>query len=69
MELGVKGISSRMGMGEKYVLRETREGKKNTLPEKPEVQNKDWLGEEALFHTQEFIVSFIYLFILTEEIT
>lgn len=38
-------------MGRKYILREAREGKKNKLPEKPEVQNKDWLGKEALFHT------------------
>lgn len=43
-------------MGGKYVLREATEGKKNKSPEKPGVQNKDWLGKEALFHTQEFFV-------------
>lgn len=52
----VKESSSEMRMDGKCVLREAREGKEKKLPEKPEVQNKDWLGKEALFHTEEFIV-------------
>lgn len=40
----------------KCVLREARKGKEKKLPEKPEVENKDWLGKGALFHTEEFIV-------------
>lgn len=56
-------------MSGKYLLREASEGRRSKLPEKPKLQNKDWLGKEALFHRQEFVVR-IYLFIfLTEEIT
>lgn len=52
----VKESSSGMRTDGKCVLREAKEGKEKKLPEKPEVQNKDWLGKEALFHTEEFIV-------------
>lgn len=52
----VKESSSGMRMDGKCVLREAGEGKEKKLPEKPEVQNKDWLSKEALFRTEEFIV-------------
>lgn len=52
----VKGSSSGMGMGGKCVLRGARKGKKNKLPEKLKVKNKDWLGKKGSFCTQEFSV-------------
>lgn len=58
-----------MRMSGKYPLREASEGRWSKLPEKPKLQNKDWLGKEALFHTQEFVVRIAFFFFLTEEIT
>lgn len=52
-----------MRMDGKCVLKEAREGKEKKLPEKPEVQNKDWLSKEALFRTEEFIV-WVVLFVV-----
>lgn len=56
----VNESSSGMRMDGKCVLREAREGKEKKFPEKAEVQNKDWLGKETLFHTEEFLFLFFF---------